>query len=137
MDAHLEGKEFKVIVVDSRPLLEGLEMLRILTDQGIECTYILINTVSHIMNKVTKVLLGAHALLANGYVMSRIGTAQVALIAQAYNKPVLVCCETYKFCERAQTDCFSHNEIGNLNLKNICPGCLCRSELCLSSHIIV
>lgn len=62
---------------------------------------------------MTKVLLGAHALLANGYVMSRTGTAQVALIANSYNVPVLVCCETHKFSERVQTDAFVHNEIGN------------------------
>lgn len=44
------------------------------------------------------------------------GTAQVALVAQAYNKPVLVCCETYKFSERVQTDSFVYNEIGKNNL---------------------
>ncbi|KAL0164317.1 hypothetical protein M9458_040070, partial [Cirrhinus mrigala] len=55
---------------------------------------------------VSKVFLGAHALLANGYVMSRVGTSQIALVAKAYNVPVLVCCETYKFCERVQTDSF-------------------------------
>lgn len=57
-------------------------------------------------------LLGAHALLANGYVMSRAGTAQIALIAKSYNVPVLVCCETHKFSERVQTDAFVYNEIG-------------------------
>lgn len=61
---------------------------------------------------MTKVLLGAHALLANGYVMSRAGTAQIALIAKSYNVPVLVCCETHKFSERVQTDAFVYNEIG-------------------------
>lgn len=61
-------------------------------------------------------LLGAHALMANGYVMSRAGTAQVAMVAKAYNVPVLVCCETHKFSERVQTDAFVYNEIGkNLN----------------------
>lgn len=62
--------------------------------------------------QVSKVLLGAHALLANGSVMSRVGTSQIALMAQAYNVPVLVCCETYKFCERVQTDSFVSNELG-------------------------
>lgn len=62
--------------------------------------------------QVTKVLLGAHALLANGYVMSRVGSSQVALVAKSYNVPVLVCCETYKFCERVQTDSFVFNELG-------------------------
>lgn len=57
-------------------------------------------------------LLGAHALLANGSVMSQVGTAQLALVARAHNVPVLVCCETYKFCERVQTDAFVSNELG-------------------------
>lgn len=116
LDAHNErnDKSFSVIIVDSRPILEGREMLRQLVNAGIKCSYVLINAVSYIMSKATKVLLGAHSLLANGYVMSRAGTAQIALIARSYNKPVLVCCETYKFCERVQTDSIVHNEIGNL-----------------------
>ena len=65
------------------------------------------------MLQVTKVFLGAHALLANGFVTSRIGSSQVALVARAYNIPVLVCCETYKFCDRVQTDSFVFNELGN------------------------
>lgn len=44
--------------------------------------------------------------------MSRVGTAQLALVARAHNVPVLVCCETYKFCERVQTDAFVSNELG-------------------------
>lgn len=44
--------------------------------------------------------------------MSRVGTAQVALIAKAFNVPVLVACETHKSCERVQTDSIVHNELG-------------------------
>ncbi|KAF7265504.1 hypothetical protein GWI33_021078 [Rhynchophorus ferrugineus] len=116
IDANKSGKKFSVIVVDSRPLLEGREMLRKLVSAKINCTYVLINALSFVMKQATKVLLGAHALLANGSVMSRIGTAQVALVAQACNKPVLVCCETYKFTERVQTDSFVYNEIGDSNI---------------------
>ena len=56
--------------------------------------------------------MGAHAVLANGCVMSRVGTSQVALVAKSHNVPVLVCCETYKFSERVQTDSFVFNELG-------------------------
>ncbi|VEN40228.1 unnamed protein product [Callosobruchus maculatus] len=122
VDAHKDGKKFKVIVADCRPLLEGKEMLRRLVVAGIKCTYIFLNGASYVMNSVTKVLLGAHALLTNGYVMSRIGTAQIALVAKAYNKPVLVCCETYKFSERVQTDSFVYNEIGDPDLLSKTPG---------------
>lgn len=114
LDAHTNGKKFHVIVVDSRPIYEGQGMLTKLINAGITCSYVLINGINFIMSSVTKILLGAHALLSNGYVMSRIGTAQVALLAQEYNKPVLVCCETYKFSERVQTDSYVYNEIGKI-----------------------
>ncbi|KAG7242969.1 hypothetical protein INR49_017660 [Caranx melampygus] len=110
-EAFEKGRKFCVIVVDSRPRLEGREALRRLVQKGISCTYVLISAVSYILPEVSKVFLGAHALLANGYVMSRVGTSQIALVAKAFNVPVLVCCETYKFCERVQTDSFVSNEL--------------------------
>ncbi|XP_033503929.1 translation initiation factor eIF2B subunit delta [Epinephelus lanceolatus] len=110
-EAFEKDRKFRVIVVDSRPRLEGREALRRLVQRGISCTYVLISAVSYILPEVSKVFLGAHALLANGYVMSRVGTSQIALVAKAFNVPVLVCCETYKFCERVQTDSFVSNEL--------------------------
>ncbi|XP_034755921.1 translation initiation factor eIF-2B subunit delta isoform X2 [Etheostoma cragini] len=110
-EAFEKNIKFRVIVVDSRPRLEGREALRRLVQRGISCTYVLISAVSYILPEVSKVFLGAHALLANGYVMSRVGTSQIALVAKAFNVPVLVCCETYKFCERVQTDSFVSNEL--------------------------
>ncbi|XP_065897705.1 translation initiation factor eIF2B subunit delta-like [Dysidea avara] len=105
--------QFRVIVVDSRPKMEGRNFLNSLVQNGIECSYILINAVTYIMKEVSKVFLGSHALLANGYVMSRVGTSLIALVAKMYNVPVLVCCETYKFSDRVQTDSFVFNELGD------------------------
>ncbi|CAB1339761.1 unnamed protein product [Coregonus sp. 'balchen'] len=96
-EAFEKSRKFRVIVVDSRPRLEGREALRRLVQRGISCTYVLISALSYILPEVSKVFLGAHALLANGYVMSRVGTSQIALVARTFNVPVLVCCETYKF----------------------------------------
>lgn len=106
-------KNFKVVIVDSRPKLEGKKALVSLVKHGLNCSYVMMNALSYTMQKVTKVLLGAHAILANGYVLSRLGSSQVALVAKAYNVPVLVCCETHKFSERVQTDSFVSNELGN------------------------
>ena len=78
-----------VIVCDSRPKQKGKLMLEQLIKHNIACTYVLINGVSFIMNRVTKVILGAHALLANGYVMSPIGSSQIALVAKSFNVPVV------------------------------------------------
>ncbi|XP_054424595.1 translation initiation factor eIF2B subunit delta isoform X2 [Pteronotus mesoamericanus] len=110
-EAWAEGRRFRVVVVDSRPWLEGKHMLRFLVRAGVPASYLLIPAASYVLPEVSKVLLGAHALLANGSVMSRVGTAQLALVARAHNVPVLVCCETYKFCERVQTDAFVSNEL--------------------------
>lgn len=115
IEAFNDSLKFRVIVVDSRPDHEGQEMLKSLAMLGINCTYVMINAISFIMPEVSKVLLGAHALLANGFVMSRVGTAQIALVANSYNVPVLVCCETHKFSERVQIDAFVFNELGDPN----------------------
>lgn len=43
--------------------------------------------------------------------MGRAGTAQIALMAKAFNVPVLVPCEMHKSSERVQTDSIVYNEI--------------------------
>jgi len=52
VEAHAAGKQFRVVVVDGRPWLEGKEQLRRLAKHGIECSYILINALSFIMPEV-------------------------------------------------------------------------------------
>ena len=65
------------------------------------------------LQEVSKVFMGAASVLSNGTVMSRAGSASVAMLASAHRLPVLVCCETYKFHERVQLDSITQNELGN------------------------
>jgi len=111
VEAHRQGKRFRVIVVDTRPLLEGKNLARALSDLGIEVKYSLFNGLSHVINEATKVFLGAHAMMSNGKLFSRVGTAMVAMKAKLNSVPVIVCCESVKFSDRADLDCFVHNEI--------------------------
>lgn len=112
--AHCEDKKrFRVIVVDSRPFLEGRKMLQFLVEAGIDCTYLHLNSIGHVMKEVTKVFLGAHGLFSNGALLSRVGTATIALLAKNANKPVIVCCETLKFSDHLQMDSIVYNEIGD------------------------
>lgn len=48
--------------------------------------------------------------------MGKIGTSQIALMAYTMNIPVVVCCETFKFCDRVPTDSFFSNERGLLDI---------------------
>ena len=75
--------------------------------------YCLLNGLSYVMKEVSKVFLGAAAMMSNGAALSRVGTAAVAMTAQTYRKPVMVCCETYKFCERVQLDSICWNELAD------------------------
>ncbi|XP_042519951.1 translation initiation factor eIF-2B subunit delta-like isoform X1 [Macadamia integrifolia] len=120
--AHELGKQFRVVVVDSRPMLEGQALIRRLVVKGISCTYTHINAVSCIMHEVTRVFLGAASVLSNGTVYSRVGTACVAMVAHAFHIPVLVCCEAYKFHERVQLDSICFNELGDPDVIAKVPG---------------
>lgn len=113
LNSKSKGKRFRVIVVDSAPHFNGRRMLNFLNDNEVDVTYTLINSLSFVMRQATKVLLGANSILANGYVMSHIGTSQVALIAKALNVPTLICCETYKLSDRVYVDSFVCNEMDN------------------------
>jgi translation initiation factor eIF-2B subunit delta len=110
-----QGKDFRVIVVDSRPLLEGKRLLQKLQELNIPCTYIFLHALSYVMPQVTKVVLGASALLSEGSILSRAGTACIALLAHQSGIPVLVCAETYKMSHRTQLDSITNNELGNPN----------------------
>ena len=115
--AYNDGKKFRVIVVGSKALV-SISQNAVVTEctrLGIKCSYTMINAVSYIMREVTKVFLSVHALLGNGYVMGKVGTALIAMTAKAHKVPVLVPCETYKFSERVQTDSFVFNELGDPN----------------------
>ncbi|PCH41356.1 eukaryotic translation initiation factor 2B delta subunit [Wolfiporia cocos MD-104 SS10] len=111
LGAHEEGRDFSVIVVDSRPMLEGKRLLSILSSAGIQCTYLLLPALGSVISEVSTVLVGAHSIHSNGSVFSRAGTALVAMMAKQHSVPVVVCCETYKFSEGVQLDSFTKNEL--------------------------
>ncbi|KII65730.1 Translation initiation factor eIF-2B subunit delta [Thelohanellus kitauei] len=113
LKAYQARKSFKVVIVDFPPRKEGLEMLRQLSRVGIDCVYICMNGLSLILPTITKILIPACSLLLNGAVLAAVGSAVVAILGYYYHIPVLVCCETYNFTERAQTNAIVYNELGD------------------------
>ena len=111
LEAHRKGKNFRVIVVDSRPLFEGKNLARALANAGIEVQYSLLHGISHSVKSASKVFLGAHAMMSNGRLYSRVGTATVAMMAKDVDIPVIVCCESVKFTERVALDSIVMNEV--------------------------
>ncbi|AEE32373.1 putative nagB/RpiA transferase [Arabidopsis thaliana] len=111
--AHEIGKKFRVVIVDSRPNLEGQKLLRRLVTRGLDCTYTHINAISYIMREATRVFLGASSIYSNGTLYARVGTSCIAMVANAFSVPVIVCCEAYKFHERVLLDSICSNELGD------------------------
>ena len=107
------GVSFRVIIVDSRPKYEGRALCRRLAAEGIDCTYVMLSALSYMMKEVSMVMVGASSILANGSVISRVGTATVGMMADVYKVPMIICCETYKFHERVQVGSISFNELGD------------------------
>lgn len=99
-----DRKRFSVIVVDAHPRYEGRTLLRKLAKRGVSAQYVLINAASYAMEEATLVLLGASGVYSNGYLLSRVGTAVVALVAYDRGVPVVACCETYKIATNAKVD---------------------------------
>ena len=52
--AQKSGRRFRVIVVDSRPRLDGRDMLLQLLDAGVSCSYGVITAISHHMKEVRR-----------------------------------------------------------------------------------
>jgi translation initiation factor eIF-2B subunit delta len=111
LQAHKAGVVFSVIVVDSKPLFEGKTLARKLTNNGLHVRYYLITGASHAVKGATKVFLGGHAMMSNGRLYSRVGTALVSMLANAQSLPVLVLCESVKFTEKVALDSIVGNEV--------------------------
>ncbi|KAF2225842.1 hypothetical protein BDZ85DRAFT_272502 [Elsinoe ampelina] len=111
LQAHGQGKKFTVAVLDSRPLFEGRNLVRALSAAGLRVTYALLPAASHVLRDADVVLLGAHAMMANGRLYSRAGTAGVAMLAHGRDVPVIVCCESVKFTDRVALDSIVLNEV--------------------------
>jgi len=112
IEAHRRGLHFRVMVVDGRPLAEGKNLLMSMIKAGIAADYVHLYAIDYVMDDVTKVFVGAHAIMANGALYSRAGTAVVAAAAMALGVPVITLCQTIKFTEKINIDGIVNNELG-------------------------
>lgn len=71
-------------------------MARSLATSGINSILIPDSAIYAVMSRVNKVILGAHAILANGGVFAATGSVLVALAAQTHRTPVVFCAGQFK-----------------------------------------
>ena len=79
--AHEQGYNITVIVVDTCPSFSGRGLVKRLSARGVKCIYTLIQGISALVVRTTKVFIGASYVLGNGGVVSMMGTSMVAYMA--------------------------------------------------------
>ena len=100
-------RRFNVIhVVEKSREAESAKFVTALRDRGVKVATIPEAAVAYAMEKVDRVFVGAEAVTSNAGIISRIGTYQIAIIAQSYKKPLFVAVEQYKFGDTFPRDQF-------------------------------
>ncbi len=84
------GKRVKVIVPETRPALQGSRLTAFeLARDGFDCTVISDTAVGYMFSsgRVDKVLVGADRITGDGFVFNKIGTYQIAVLADRHEIP--------------------------------------------------
>ncbi|KAI0256868.1 nagb/rpia/CoA transferase-like protein [Lactifluus subvellereus] len=88
--------KFTVIVAESGPSYGGHDMARSLSSSGISTFLVPDSSIYALMSRVSKVILGAHAILADGGMFALTGSLLTATAARAHSTPVMVCAGQFK-----------------------------------------
>lgn len=87
------GKRLSVIATETRPVMQGSRLTAFeLLHDGIDVSLITDTAVGHIMamGAINHVIVGADRVLHTGHVFNKIGTYQVAILANKHNVPFYV-----------------------------------------------
>ncbi len=90
------GDPINVIIPESRPFGEGVEMAKALRRLGVDVTLIVDSAIRSFIRRSSRVVIGAEAISANGAVINKIGTAVLALAAREARIKVFVVAGSYK-----------------------------------------
>ena len=94
--ANQKGLLREVLVLESRPLREGVELARDLHDAGVNVSIITDGAAGAFIDGVTLGIAGADTVFVDAGVVNRTGTHALAAICRTAGKPFYVACETFK-----------------------------------------
>eukprot|EP00252_Welwitschia_mirabilis_P025097 TRINITY_DN7710_c0_g1_i1.p1 TRINITY_DN7710_c0_g1~~TRINITY_DN7710_c0_g1_i1.p1 ORF type:complete len:416 (-),score=80.21 TRINITY_DN7710_c0_g1_i1:212-1459(-) len=93
-----EKRSFQVIVAEGAPRYQGHKLAKELVKKDLQTTVITDSAVFAMISRVNMVIVGAHAVMANGGVIAPIGINMVALAAHRHAVPFVVLAGTHKMC---------------------------------------
>ena len=83
-------RSFQLVVAEGAPLFTGHKLARDLAEAGIATTLISDSAVFAMMARINKVIVSAHAVLANGGIIAAVGTRMLAMAAAKHAVPFVV-----------------------------------------------
>ncbi|KAF8637339.1 hypothetical protein AX17_002840 [Amanita inopinata Kibby_2008] len=89
-------RRFTAIVAETAPSYAGRDMADSLSAAGISTFLVPDSSIYALMSRVNKVILGTHALLANGGMFAITGSLIAATAAREHSTPVVVCTGQFK-----------------------------------------
>lgn len=95
-EAWKRGKLSKVIATETRPKMQGRITAENLSKKGIPVTLIVDSAAYSFMKDADVFISGADAVLHDGSVVNKIGTAQISFIAKKFNVPHFVATSSHK-----------------------------------------
>ncbi|XP_021749449.1 translation initiation factor eIF-2B subunit beta-like [Chenopodium quinoa] len=91
-------RSFKVFVAEGAPRYQGHVLAKELVARGLQTTVITDSAVFAMISRVNMVIVGAHAVMANGGLIAPVGLNMVALAAQRHAVPFVVVAGSHKLC---------------------------------------
>ncbi|PIA48184.1 hypothetical protein AQUCO_01400631v1 [Aquilegia coerulea] len=91
-------RSFRVFVAEGAPRYQGHILAKELVARGLQTTVITDSAVFAMISRVNMVIVGAHAIMANGGVIAPVGLNMVALAAQRHAVPFVVVAGSHKLC---------------------------------------
>ncbi|KAF7295366.1 hypothetical protein MIND_01076100 [Mycena indigotica] len=89
-------RNYTVMVLETAPTYGGREMSQALSAAGISTFLVPDSSIYGLMSRVNKVILGTHAILANGGMFAIAGSLLAATAAHVHSTPVVVCAGQFK-----------------------------------------
>jgi methylthioribose-1-phosphate isomerase len=123
------GKRLSVVATETRPVMQGSRLTAFeLLHDGIDVSLITDTAVGHMMARgaINDVIVGADRVLHTGHVFNKIGTYQVAILANKHNVPFYVAAPLSTFDFESNPDDViiedrSVDEVVRLGKKRIAP----------------
>ncbi|CAI0560227.1 unnamed protein product [Linum tenue] len=91
-------RSFRVFVAEGAPRYQGHLLAKELVARGLQTTLITDSAVFAMISRVNMVIVGSHAVMANGGVIAPVGMNMVALAAQKHAVPFVVLAGSHKLC---------------------------------------